>query len=223
MMKRTVEPELMDDQAQAEAYAAADFSDADTLMLQTFNDAFPGLGLEGPVLDLGCGPGNMTFRFAEQFPRCQLIGVDGSAPMLNIAEERKQSRPELKERIRFIHGIIPQVAIPEQSYAAIVSNSFLHHLHNPESLWALINQQAQSGCKIMVMDLFRPDSPQQAQSFVDRYAASEPEILQRDFYNSLLAALTPDEITQQLRSAGLTELAVRKISDRHLIVVGEKA
>ena len=220
-MNRILEPELMEDQAQAEAYTTADFSEADTLMIQAFCESFPDVELNGSVLDLGCGPGNMTFRFAEQFPRCEVLGVDGSAAMLHIANERKESRLELRERIRFIHGIIPQITIPVGPYAAIISNSFLHHLHHSEVLWELINQYAQTGCKILIMDLFRPNSQQQAQSLVGRYASSEPDILQRDFYNSLLAALTTDEVKQQLLTAGLDGLVVRKVSDRHMIIVGE--
>jgi len=41
-----------------------------------------------------------------------------------------------------------------------------------------------------------------------------------DFYRSLLAAFTPAEVRAQLRAAGLEELAVEVISDRHLFVSG---
>ncbi|WP_305908613.1 class I SAM-dependent methyltransferase [Methylomarinum sp. Ch1-1] len=222
-MKRRLEPELMEDPLQAEVYAAADFAEADSLMLQAFNEAFPEVELQGPVLDLGCGPGNMAFRFAERFPRCQVIGVDGSAAMLAIADQRKKSRAELIDRIRFLQGIIPKVRIPAGPYAAIISNSFLHHLHRPEVLWGLISHYAQPGCQILIMDLYRPDSPQQAQGLVEKYASSEPEVLRRDFYHSLLAALTPDEVKQQLATVGLGELVVRKTSDRHMIIVGQKS
>jgi hypothetical protein len=44
--------------------------------------------------------------------------------------------------------------------------------------------------------------------------------LQRDFYNSLLAAFTPAEVRRQLAKSGLRELAVSVITDRHLIVCG---
>ncbi len=221
-MKRTLEPELMQDQKQAEAYAAADFSEADQLMVQTFAECFNNEQLIGPILDLGCGPGNITFGFAKQFPQNQVIGIDGSREMLQFAIERKNSRPGFNERIQFIHGTIPQVSIPFGPFSAIVSNSFLHHLHRPEVLWTLINRYAKPGCRILIMDLFRPASAKIAQSLVEQYACNEPEILQRDFYNSLLAAFTPDEINQQLATADLTELEVRKVSDRHIIIVGTK-
>lgn len=221
-MKRTVEPELMENQKQAEAYAAADFSEADQLMVQTFTECFYNEQLVGPILDLGCGPGNITFGFAEQFPQNQVIGIDGSREMLQFASERKNSRPGFNERIQFIYGIIPHVSISYGPFSAIVSNSFLHHLHRPEELWKFINQYAKPGCRILIMDLFRPASTKMAQSIVEQYAINEPEILQRDFYNSLLAAFTPDEINQQLATANLTELEVRIVSDRHIIIVGTK-
>ena len=71
-------------------------------------------------------------------------------------------------------------------------------------------------------NLFRPSSPEEAREIVNEYAADEPSILRDDFYHSLLAAFTPREVEDQLVSAGLTELSVKKISDRHLLVVGTK-
>jgi hypothetical protein len=70
------------------------------------------------------------------------------------------------------------------------------------------------------MDLLRPDSPEEARAIVDRYAAGMPAILRRDFYNSLLAAFTEDEITTQLARMNLTRLLIDVIDDRHWIVGG---
>ena len=47
----------------------------------------------------------------------------------------------------------------------------------------------------------------------------EPEVLQRDFHNSLLAAYTIDEVEAQLRQAELP-FDVRQVSDRHLVASG---
>jgi hypothetical protein len=44
--------------------------------------------------------------------------------------------------------------------------------------------------------------------------------LQRDFYNSLCAAFTPDEVTAQLAAAGLNSFHVEAIDDRHLAAWG---
>jgi hypothetical protein len=50
------------------------------------------------------------------------------------------------------------------------------------------------GAPVLVMDLMRPASPAAAEALVEQYAAGEPEVLRRDFYNSLLAAFEPGEV-----------------------------
>jgi hypothetical protein len=86
-------------------------------------------------------------------------------------------------------------------------------------LWQTIKQCSQPKTKILLMDLMRPASLQQAQQLVQTYAANEPAILQHDFYHSLLAAFTVEEVQAQLNAADLA-LACRIISDRHFIVYG---
>lgn len=39
------------------------------------------------VLDLGCGPGNLSKYFLNLFPRLQLIGIDGSEKMIELAQK----------------------------------------------------------------------------------------------------------------------------------------
>lgn len=221
-MQRLVEPELMNDKAQAEAYAEADFEQAHQLIVGSFDDHFPGVELEGHILDLGCGPGDISFRFANRFPKCSVIGIDGSDEMIRLANERKALETSLQNRISFINGIIPGASIPEMPYSAVVSNSLLHHLHHPEVLWETVKQHASSSTKILIVDLFRPQSQEEARQIVEECSANEPEILRQDFYNSLLAAFTLTEIEQQLSDAGLAELNVKKISDRHVLIFGER-
>lgn len=218
-MQRVPEPELMDDPSQAEAYAAADFAEAHDRIVAGFNDCFPDRMLEGVVLDLGCGPGDISFRFAVRYPACSVTGVDGSAAMLRLASSRR-AVDAAGDRVVFIEGCIPGAPIPDVSYAAIISNSLLHHLHRPQVLWETIASHADAATLVYVVDLRRPQSVDEARRLVDEYADGEPDILRRDFYNSLLAAFTPREVEAQLAVAGLTGLSVEVISDRHLAVHG---
>jgi hypothetical protein len=66
----------------------------------------------------------------------------------------------------------------------------------------------------------RPASEAAAQALVDTYATAEPEVLRRDFFNSLLAAFEPGEVREQLQEAGLGHFSVEEASDRHLVVRG---
>jgi hypothetical protein len=55
---------------------------------------------------------------------------------------------------------------------------------------------------------------------VDRHAPDEPDVLRRDFCNSLCAAFTPDEVRRQLADAGLGRLVVEPVTDRHMVIYG---
>jgi ubiquinone/menaquinone biosynthesis C-methylase UbiE len=219
-MLRVTEPELMDDPAQARAYAEADFAAAHSRIVETFGVVFPGVEVAGTVLDLGCGPGDISFRFAARFPDSVLIGVDGSPAMIHLARCRQARETALGERVRFIEGLIPDVSLPAGPYAAIISNSLLHHLHRPAVLWETIARLAGAGTQIYVVDLLRPPTSAAARRLVETYAAGEPEILRRDFYHSLCAAFEPPEVEAQLVAADLAGLSVAVISDRHLVVHG---
>lgn len=66
-MQRIPEADLMDDPAQATAYGQADFSEAHDRFIVLFRERFGMESWGGPVLDLGCGTGDITVRFAKAF------------------------------------------------------------------------------------------------------------------------------------------------------------
>lgn len=218
-MQRIPEPELMLDPGQAAAYANADFEEPHSNFIAGFRRCFPDTQIEGHVLDLGCGPGDIAFRFAQAFPACQVDGIDGARAMLE-AGEILLKKYGVGERVRLHECLLPDQAPPEERYDAIISNSLLHHLHEPRVLWEAVRRYGAPGAPVYIMDLMRPDSEGTAREFVERYAVGEPDVLREDFYNSLLAAFTPEEVIGQLTTAGLEGLRVESISDRHLIVWG---
>ena len=218
-MERMPEPELMDDAVQAAAYAQADFEAPHARFVELFRETFPDERVRGTVLDLGCGPADITLRFVRAYPDCTMHGVDGAAAMLAYGRERIK-REGLAERVRLIHGYLPGVVLSQAKYDAVISNSLLHHLRDPMVLWGAVKTHAQPGAPVFVMDLRRPASRGQAQDLVAEYAANEPPILRHDFFHSLLAAYLPDEVAAQLRAAGLVGLDVKEVSDRHLLVCG---
>lgn len=214
-MRRTPEPELMDDAEQASAYAEEDFSESDAAFVDAFLARF-GAGLSGPVADLGCGPGNIALRLAEALPSCRVVGYDGSGEMLALARERGAALPNAE----FVKTVLPSPHLPAKHYAAVVSNSLLHHLHDPGGLWETVRLIARPGAAVFIGDLYRPATPEAARTLLDQYATGAPEVLRRDFLASLHAAFEPDEIAAQLEAAGLLGWEVRAVDDRHVVVAG---
>ena len=219
-MHRTVEPELMNDEKQSCAYALADFDEPNTHFINLFQETF-GQNLKGHVLDIGCGNADITIRFAKTYPDCMIDGIDGSASMLSFGRKALSKEPlAVQNKILLIKGIVPNIELHHLHYDVIISNSVLHHLHNPDVLWQFIKSYGTEGTRIFVGDLLRPSSPEKAREIVELYAKNEPEILQRDFYNSLLAAFKISEIKEQLKLAKIDNLSVTQISDRHVLISG---
>ena len=216
-MKRVLEPELMVDEQQVKAYAEADFETPHQDFIQRLSAWINEADFSGTALDLGCGPGDISYRFAKAFPLSKLHAVDGSEPMINVAVAALSS--DLKERLCFILGRLPDVILPQSGYEIIFSNSLLHHLPDPQTLWQTVKNYARPGTRIIIMDLLRPANLAVAQNMVQDYTMNEPKILQRDFYHSLLAAFSLEEISTQLVKADL-KLQVEQISDRHVFITG---
>jgi len=222
----------MEGAEQAAAYAAADFAAGDQAVVERLEQLIGGpeaLPSDARLLDLGCGPGNIALLLAERFAAARVIAVDGAAAMLQIARERLAAAPDRWPGVTVLQGLLsaeglrlePGAAALTAGCAAVVSNSLLHHLHDPQVLWRALPALAAEGAVVYVKDLRRPPSPEAALALRDRHLADAPAVLQHDYVASLHAAFTATEVRQQLEAAGLAELLqVAELEDRYLEVWG---
>jgi len=82
------------------------------------------------VVDLGCGPGDLTNVLAQRWPESRLVGVDSSAKMLTRAQ---QNHHELK----WIEASIEDWQ-PDRPVDVLFSNATLHWLDDHASLIPLL-------------------------------------------------------------------------------------
>lgn len=217
MLERVPEPELMDEADQAAAYAGADFEASHGAIIDALVTRLPDFPDAGIVLDIGCGPADIAIRVARRFPGVRVDGIDGAEAMLAPGRERIE-REGLAERIGLYRVNLPDGPLPRSRYDAVVSNSLLHHLHDPMVLWQTVAAAVPAGAPVFVADLARPANEAAVDALVTDMR-DEPEVLQRDFRASLHAAFTTDEVREQLRGADLA-LAVEMLDDHHLVVWG---
>jgi 2-polyprenyl-3-methyl-5-hydroxy-6-metoxy-1,4-benzoquinol methylase len=212
----------MDTPEQAAAYSEGDFSEAHQWFADEVARRFPELREgTGVLVDLGCGPADVTVRLARACPGWTITGIDGATEMLRLGHARL-AREGLADRISLEARHLGRDSLLGRRFDALVSNSLLHHLADPQVLWAPVAACLPPGAPIAVMDLRRPAGAAELDELVARYTTSEPPVLQDDFRNSLHAAYRPDEVTDQLQAAGLGHLAVEVVSDRHLLVTGRR-
>ena len=71
------------------------------------------------VVDLGCGPGNLTAMLADRWPAAEVIGVDSSADMVASAQAHAS------DRLRFVQGDLSTWR-PDGPVDVVVANAALH-------------------------------------------------------------------------------------------------
>lgn len=219
-MERVVGPGFLQNEAEMVAYAKGDFSGPHDAFVEYFLRYFPDIrsDVEQRCLDIGCGPCDVTVRMAKRFPRMIFTALDCSARMLRQATDRIGDE-----------GLVHQIFLQELQlpgiinggpFDNIISNSLLHQLSDPDILWNTIKSAGICGTRILIMDLKRASSIEDARIKVQNYCGDEPEVLQNDFFNSLLAAYTVTEVLSMIKTHGLHGLRVDSVSDRHLVVHG---
>ena len=214
---RQSEPEVMDDQAEAEVYARADFNEVNQVFAERLAELAAGME-EAVALDLGTGPGDIPLRILRLRPRWRIAALDASAAMLALGQKAAWAAGAAS--LSFIRADAKNAPFCRRTFDVIFSNSILHHVADVKPFWAELARVAKSGALVLLRDLARPASREEARLIVETYSGNEPELLKEEFYRSLLAAYTPAEVKAQLVRAGIRGLKVEMIDDRHLDVWG---
>lgn len=205
----------MDTRADAEEYDAMDFADVN----QRFAD--DALALLGPgggeVLDIGTGTADIPVRMAKAQANVRVLGVDLADEMLRVAAH-KIVAAGVDDRVRLARLDAKGLRLSDGKFDLVVSNSVAHHIPNPLELFREIVRAVRPGGAILVRDLFRPSSMDEAWATVNRVAAGDSPKQKQLFFDSLCAALTLDEVRALCVSAGLLDVRVALSSDRHWTV-----
>ncbi|MBW3041686.1 class I SAM-dependent methyltransferase [Prochlorococcus marinus] len=225
-MNRTPEPELMKIPSQVRAYADADFSRSDSMVVKGLEKYLKKIGKtlnkNDLILDVGCGPGNICERIAKNWPFVKVVGIDGSKEMLNEAEKKlcKSFSNNLTYELIEINSIATGEKKFELKADVLVSNSALHHFHDPCRFWNALKKIGKENCIHIHRDLIRPSSLEKAFELKEKYLSNSPEILKKDFYASLKASFTVEEVNQQLVNAGLSQLEVFQVDELYFEIIG---
>ena len=178
------------------------------------------------IVDLGCGPGNISEKLAIKWPNTEVVGIDGSKEMILRAEyNRKNStnREKLKN-LRYICSDIKEIKLNnfllKKKISLLVSNSLIHHISNLEDFFNTIRGLSNNITVNFHKDLKRPLDEKSALELKEQCSTKYNEILTNDYYASLRASYSFKELRNFILENDLSSLDVFEDGDEYLIVYG---
>ena len=212
MLERVLEPEVMDTPDEATDYDRMDHSAVNRRFAADFL-AQP-VADTGLTLDVGTGTAQIPIELCRQSATVVIVAVDLAEEMLKLARINVD-RTGFAERIRIEKVNGRRMDYPDGHFAAVVSNSIIHHSPNPADCFAEMVRVCAPGGRLFVRDLHRPDSSSELGHLVETYAGDANPHQRRLFAASLHAALTLDEVRAFVGNLGFAPETASRNSDRH--------
>jgi 2-polyprenyl-3-methyl-5-hydroxy-6-metoxy-1,4-benzoquinol methylase len=218
MIPRILEPEVMDSADEARDYDEMDHREVNARFAADFEQAARAAGLpdESSILDLGTGTAQIPIEIARRMPAIQITAIDLAEEMLKLAR-RNVERAGLSARIT-LRCLDAKDLSREEPFDAVISNSIVHHIPEPRSIFKAMRHATRDGGLLFVRDLLRPGSKAELDRLVGLHAAGANDRQRRLFSESLHAALTLEEVADLLEAVNLPRSAVQPTSDRHWTV-----
>jgi ubiquinone/menaquinone biosynthesis C-methylase UbiE len=87
----------------------------------------------GRILDAGCGFGTTAIVLAQAFPESEVVGIDLSEPLLELAIQTAQS-DGLGERVTFEKADVQQIPYDDNTFDAAINLQMLHIVEKPMAM-----------------------------------------------------------------------------------------
>jgi ubiquinone/menaquinone biosynthesis C-methylase UbiE len=145
------------------------------------------------VLDLGRGTGTLAIWLKQRVSEAQVTGLDADPDVLSRARKNAfaASTP-----VEFVQGSSTELPFPDESFDAVLSTLFFHHLRDAEKRKTLteVSRVLRPGGGLHVGDYGKPQDPIMAAAFlvVRAFDGSEPT-----------AANVRGELPEMFRAVGL--------------------
>ncbi|MFX1533201.1 MAG: class I SAM-dependent methyltransferase [Promethearchaeota archaeon] len=132
-MKKEPEYKILDDPEVAKVYAAS-AAKRNKRIAKIHVDSLSKLGFKkGRILEAGCGSGDIAIELTRAFPEAEVIGLDLSEPLLEMAQKSAEEAG-LSDRCSFKKGNLEAMPFEDDSFDIVVTLNTLHVLDNPVAM-----------------------------------------------------------------------------------------
>jgi len=216
MLARILEPEVMDTEEDAIEYNSIPNNDVNTVFVEEVLNLSPINAIT--LVDLGSGPAHIPILFALKRPQLIITAVELAENMIAMAQQNIKNA-NVADRIIIKKQDIKHTMLKQKSFDIVISNSCIHHIHNPIELFVEAKRLVSKGGVIYFKDLLRPKSLPELEYLVSKYAHDVNDYQRTLFRNSLHAALTLDEVKKYVETAKLLNAEIKQTSDRHWTLI----
>ena len=227
-MDRRAEPELMITKDQVDSYSEGDFSRSEIKFVQFIKNYLKKNNIQltndDLIVDLGCGPGNISEKLSIEWPSTSVIGIDGSKEMINKANIRKNLQEKSLNNLSYLCRNIKDIKLAEISdkkqINLLVSNSLIHHIIDINEFFECIISLSGENTLNFHKDLIRPINEEYALELKAECASKYNQTLTNDYYASLQASYRADELRDLILVKNLVHLDVLEEDNKYLILYG---
>ena len=221
---RVLEPEVMDESDEAEAYMDAAAQEHLAALDASWVERVLAFGPRGAarVLDIGTGGGQIPAMIAARRPAWRIWAVDRAHAMLAAGDVALGGARVAARRAARRFGLALAQAdaralpFPDGSLDLVISNSLLHHLADPAPVLDEIARVAGRRGRVLLRDLRRPPR-WRFERHVAWHGRHYRGTMRRLYEDSVAAAFTPVELASVLEATALREARVRS-SGPYLLV-----
>ncbi|MBX7244118.1 MAG: methyltransferase domain-containing protein [Candidatus Sumerlaeaceae bacterium] len=146
------------------------------------------------VLDVACGPGMVACAFAEK--AAHVTGIDITPAMIDRAREVQSEKGV--QNVSWHVGDVSPVPFPDDSFSVVLTRYTFHHFLEPDAVLREMVRVCKPGGRLLVADAAIPAEKRKAYDHVEKL--KDP---------SHTRVLTPDELIDMARAAGLQDIETR--------------
>lgn len=169
------------------------------------------------VIEFGAGGGDVAARLstlaAERALPIEILACDRSPVAVEYAAARSAGR----YRTKVVDVLVPEHAVVPASYSVAHCSLVLHHFNDEDVVRALASMASAASALVIWIDLIR-DTPGIAGAWLSTLL-SRPEI-RNDAVSSVRRGFTRSEAQAAAEAAGLTDIAIRRLSFGRFLLSG---
>ncbi len=170
----------------------------------------------GRIVDTACGAGSGLVRLAEHFPHCEIVGVDGDAHSIDLAEKRV-SDAGVADRITLYASPLEELSV-EPPATVVINNISMHECRDIDGVTRNVLEVLEPGGWFVISDFPFPQDDEGLRSVPGRImggiqffeAQIDDQLLPRSAYDDLLTR------------HGFTDLGAHQLTPVHALTWGRK-